>query len=228
MAGHAMGCSVICGYWEQYGGDRLSKLILVDQMPVITRNPARPAKELENAGAIFDGKSLFETINALAGPGSVKTTKGFITGIFAKQYSPDEVNWVVQEKYPRAMQRVYCSIMPPTIGETSFLVSTFRHWRSTARPVWFPGSHKYGQGVRSRALVRKSSKKTRAALTSCPWRIPRSLTDWLRSSTAKATPEIRTEPHGEACGQRAPSRARHTAASCGARRPDAESVTALF
>jgi non-heme chloroperoxidase len=121
MAGHAMGCSVICGYWEQYGGDRLSKLILVDQMPMITRNPARPAKELENAGAIFDGKSLFETINALAGPGSVKTTKGFITGIFAKQYSPDEVNWVVQEKCPRAMQRAYGSIMPPTIGETSFL-----------------------------------------------------------------------------------------------------------
>jgi len=32
MAGHSMGCSVICGYWEQYGGDRLSKLFLVDQM----------------------------------------------------------------------------------------------------------------------------------------------------------------------------------------------------
>jgi len=52
------GCSVIWGYWEQYGSDRLSKLILVDQMPMITSNPAWSPQELEDAGAIFDGKSL--------------------------------------------------------------------------------------------------------------------------------------------------------------------------
>jgi non-heme chloroperoxidase len=103
LAGHSMGCSVIWGYWEQYGGDRLSKLILVDQMPVITGNPAWSAKELENAGAIFDAKSLFETVNGLAGPDGVKMTNGFITGMFTKQYSPDVVKWVIQEnlKFPR-------------------------------------------------------------------------------------------------------------------------------
>lgn len=103
LAGHSMGCSVIWGYWEQYGGDRLSKLILVDQMPVITSNPAWSAKELEDAGAIFDAKSLFETVNGLAGPDGVKMTNGFITGMFTKQYSPDVVKWVIQEnlKFPR-------------------------------------------------------------------------------------------------------------------------------
>jgi len=103
LAGHSMGCSVIWGYWEQYGGDRLSKLILVDQMPVITSNPAWSANELENAGAIFDAKSLFETVNGLAGPDGVKMTNGFITGMFTKQYSPDVVKWVIQEnlKFPR-------------------------------------------------------------------------------------------------------------------------------
>jgi non-heme chloroperoxidase len=103
LAGHSMGCSVIWGYWEQYGGDRLSKLILVDQMPVITSNPAWSAKELESAGAIFDAKSLFETVNGLAGPDGVKMTNGFITGMFTKQYSPDVVKWVIQEnlKFPR-------------------------------------------------------------------------------------------------------------------------------
>ena len=45
LAGHSMGCSVIWGYWEQYGNDRLSKLILVDQMPMITSNAA-PTKAL--------------------------------------------------------------------------------------------------------------------------------------------------------------------------------------
>jgi pimeloyl-ACP methyl ester carboxylesterase len=98
-----MGCSVIWGYWEQYGSDRLSKLILVDQMPMITSNPAWSPQELEDAGAIFDGKSLFDNVNALAGPDGVKTTEGFIRGMFTKQYPVDAVNWVIQEnlKFPR-------------------------------------------------------------------------------------------------------------------------------
>ena len=103
LAGHSMGCSVIWGYWEQYGSDRLSKLILVDQMPMITSNPAWSPQELEDAGAIFDGKSLFDNVNALAGPDGVKTTEGFVRGMFTKQYPVDAVNWVIQEnlKFPR-------------------------------------------------------------------------------------------------------------------------------
>src|SRR5450755_2204319 len=103
LAGHSMGCSVIWGYWEQYGSDRLSKLILVDQMPMITSNPVWSPQELEDAGAIFDGKSLFDNVNALAGPDGVKTTDGFIRGMFTKQYPVDAVNWVIQEnlKFPR-------------------------------------------------------------------------------------------------------------------------------
>ncbi|MGB8401657.1 alpha/beta fold hydrolase [Bradyrhizobium sp.] len=103
LAGHSMGCSVIWGYWEQYGSDRLSKLILVDQMPMITSNPAWSPQELEDAGAIFDGKSLFDNVNALAGPDGVKTSEGFVRGMFTKQYATDAVNWVIQEnlKFPR-------------------------------------------------------------------------------------------------------------------------------
>jgi len=96
LAGHSMGCSVIWGYWELYGSDRLSKLILVDQMPMITANPIWGDKEKEDAGAILDKNSLYDVTNALAGPEGVKTTEGFITGMFTKQYSRDEVNWVIQ------------------------------------------------------------------------------------------------------------------------------------
>jgi non-heme chloroperoxidase len=103
LAGHSMGCSVIWGYWEQYGRDRLSKLLLIDQMPMITANPAWSERERQDAGALFDCKSLYENVNALAGPEGVKTTEGFITGMFTKQYPRDEVTWVIQEnlKFPR-------------------------------------------------------------------------------------------------------------------------------
>jgi pimeloyl-ACP methyl ester carboxylesterase len=41
--------------------------------------------------------------NALAGPDGVKTTEGFIGAMFTKQYSREEVDWVIQQnlKFPR-------------------------------------------------------------------------------------------------------------------------------
>jgi non-heme chloroperoxidase len=103
LAGHSMGCSVIWGYWEQYGPERVSKLVLIDQMPMITGNPGWSEKERQDAGALFDGTSLFNTINALSGPDGVKTTEGFVSGMFTKQYPRDELKWVIQEnlKFPR-------------------------------------------------------------------------------------------------------------------------------
>lgn len=103
LAGHSMGSSVIWGYWEQYGRDRLAKLILIDQMPMITGNPEWSDKERQDAGAIFDGTSLFTTTNALSGPEGVKTTEGFLTDMFTKQYPREELKWVIEEnlKFPR-------------------------------------------------------------------------------------------------------------------------------
>jgi pimeloyl-ACP methyl ester carboxylesterase len=103
LAGHSMGCSVIWGYWELFGKERLSKLILVDQMPMITANPIWSAKEKEDAGAILDKETLFSTPNSLAGPEGVKTTEGFVGGMFTKQYPQEQVTWVIKQnlKFPR-------------------------------------------------------------------------------------------------------------------------------
>ena len=104
VMGHSMGCSVMWSYWELWGRDRLAKLVLVDQMPMITADPAWSSQEKEDAGAIFDPTSLYATIQKLAGPDGVKTTEGFIGGMFTKAYPPAEVEWVVKQnlKMPRA------------------------------------------------------------------------------------------------------------------------------
>jgi nucleotide-binding universal stress UspA family protein/pimeloyl-ACP methyl ester carboxylesterase len=103
LMGHSMGSSVIWSYWQLWGQDRLSKLILVDQMPMITADPRWSPQEKEDAGAIFDPTSLYATISQLAGPDGVKTTEGFIGGMFTKAYSRSEVDWVVKQnlKMPR-------------------------------------------------------------------------------------------------------------------------------
>jgi pimeloyl-ACP methyl ester carboxylesterase len=104
LGGHSMGCSVIWGYWELYGSERLSKLVLIDQMPMITANPIWSEQEKIDAGALLDKDSLYSVTNSLAGPDGIKTTEGFIGGMFTKQYPREEVAWVVQQnlKMPRA------------------------------------------------------------------------------------------------------------------------------
>lgn len=103
LAGHSMGCSVIWGYWELFGRERLSKLILIDQMPMITANPIWPEQEKVDAGALLDKDSLYSVTNSLAGPDGVKTTEAFITGMFNNTYPRDELAWVIQQnlKMPR-------------------------------------------------------------------------------------------------------------------------------
>src|SRR6058998_3881616 len=103
VMGHSMGCSVMWSYWELWGADRLAKLVLVDQMPMITADPAWSPEEKDDAGAIFDPTSLYATIDKLAGPEGAKTTGGFIGAMFTKTYPRDDLAWVVTQnlKMPR-------------------------------------------------------------------------------------------------------------------------------
>jgi non-heme chloroperoxidase len=103
LAGHSMGCSVIWGYWELFGKERLGKLVLIDQMPMITANPIWSEQEKTDAGAILTQETLWSVTNDLAGSEGVKTTEGFIGAMFNKEYPREEVAWVIQQnlKLPR-------------------------------------------------------------------------------------------------------------------------------
>ena len=103
LAGHSMGCSVIWGYWELFGKERVSKLVLIDQMPMISANPIWGDQEKIDSGAILDKDALWAVPNSLAGAEGVKTTEGFIGGMFTKEYPRDMVDWVIKQnlKFPR-------------------------------------------------------------------------------------------------------------------------------
>jgi pimeloyl-ACP methyl ester carboxylesterase len=96
ILGHSMGSSVIWNYYDLFGPERLSKLLLIDQMPMITSNPAWSEAERVNSGAIFDPQSLYETINALAGPDGVETTRGFIGNMVTKSIAEEEKAWIIE------------------------------------------------------------------------------------------------------------------------------------
>jgi non-heme chloroperoxidase len=62
LLGHSMGAAVIWSYIELFGDAELSKLILIDQSPVLTSNPNWTEQELSESGAIFDAQRLYNTI----------------------------------------------------------------------------------------------------------------------------------------------------------------------
>ncbi|AJZ56563.1 alpha/beta hydrolase family protein [Paraburkholderia fungorum] len=114
LAGHSMGVSVIWGYLEQYGNDRVSKLIFIDQMPMITSDASWTDKEKADAGAILDPVSLGKFVDSLNGPDSKKVTEDFVKSQFTKQYvseHPGAVDAVYKEnlKFPRhyAAEMIY-------------------------------------------------------------------------------------------------------------------------
>ncbi len=95
LLGHSMGCSVIWSYWDTFGSDRLSKLILVDQPPFLTSNPVWSEAELEASGAIFTAESVYATYNALMGPDAIPTTNGFVGGMVTSAIDPAVKEWII-------------------------------------------------------------------------------------------------------------------------------------
>ena len=95
ILGHSMGSSVIWSYYDMYGPDRLAKLLLIDQMPMITGNPAWPEEEKIASGAIFTPQSLYETVNALAGPDGVETTRAFIGAMVTRSIPEADKEWII-------------------------------------------------------------------------------------------------------------------------------------
>jgi non-heme chloroperoxidase len=101
LAGHSMGCSVIYSYWEHFGSDRLSKLILIDQTPALTAWPGWTDEEKATMAA-DEPTSLFDWPAELIGSEGVKSTEDFIARQF-KAFPPEQRAWALEEnlKFPR-------------------------------------------------------------------------------------------------------------------------------
>jgi pimeloyl-ACP methyl ester carboxylesterase len=96
LLGHSMGCSVIWAYWELFGADRLSKIVLTDEPPMLTSNPAWTPEEREAAGSIFTPASLWETANAGAGPDGEATIRAFVERSVTRNCPEDVKEWIIQ------------------------------------------------------------------------------------------------------------------------------------
>jgi non-heme chloroperoxidase len=104
IAGHSMGCSVIWSYWDQFGGHRISKIILIDQAPTVVFWPDWTDEQKQVAGALFDAKGLYDTAAGIAGADGAKVTEDVVRGLFfTKAYPKEKADFALAEnlKFPR-------------------------------------------------------------------------------------------------------------------------------
>jgi non-heme chloroperoxidase len=146
LMGHSMGCSVIWAYWELFGADRLSRLVLVDEAPFITINPSWSPEELAAAGGILPAEAVTELCNAISGPDGEMARANLISGMLTAQCPDDLKQWILacntrlQRKQAAALLYNHChqdwrSIIPliniPTLaigGRVSLVPWTAIEW----------------------------------------------------------------------------------------------------
>ena len=104
LAGHSMGCAVIWSYWDQFGDDRLKRLILIDQPATPLRWPNWTETDWADAGSRLDATALMDFIARLTGPEGIQVSKDYISSyFFTPAISADLIAWVIGENlhFPR-------------------------------------------------------------------------------------------------------------------------------
>ena len=66
IGGHSMGASILWSYIEQFGSDRISKFIFIDQAPVVTNGFGLEGQVLKETGAAFTPDVLYATAAGVA------------------------------------------------------------------------------------------------------------------------------------------------------------------
>lgn len=116
LLAHSLGCAVVWCYLDMFGPERLAKLILVDQSPFLTANPAWSKEEREAAEfalspeqrhdpiSLYEMEHLLDAVAKLAGPDGEAVTRAFVGGLFTPRVSDVEKAWAIDRMLmlPRA------------------------------------------------------------------------------------------------------------------------------
>ncbi|MFD8988167.1 alpha/beta fold hydrolase [Streptomyces goshikiensis] len=80
--GWSMGASVWWSFIDQYGTDRIRRLVIVDQPAAVAAVPWMTEAEQRESGAIFDVTGLLDLGAALAGPDGRRARQEFVRSMF--------------------------------------------------------------------------------------------------------------------------------------------------
>lgn len=125
---HSMGCSVMWSYWDLFGAERLSSLVLVDQPAVQVADPAWPEGEAAKLAAIFDHATISDLVGGLRGDDAEAVTRRVIGGMFTAHTPPAEVEWAIQRNLTFARAN----------AGTLFIDHCYQDWRDVLARITVP------------------------------------------------------------------------------------------
>ncbi|RVT85317.1 alpha/beta hydrolase [Rhodobacteraceae bacterium CCMM004] len=104
LMGHSMGCSVLWGLWDLYGGDRTGALILVDEPAYLLQSDFLTAEEQSQAGAIFPHDTAVAICNGLSDPAGAAAMTATLLDTMVTKDMPAEMRAAIDDqnfKFPR-------------------------------------------------------------------------------------------------------------------------------
>lgn len=105
VLGHSMGSSIIWSYLDLYGEDRLRRLVIVDQAPMVAALPGWDDDTKKKYGCLLpDVQSVAGFCDVVRATDSVDGTMGILKGMFTSAMPEADLRWIASEnlKMPRA------------------------------------------------------------------------------------------------------------------------------
>lgn len=97
LLGWSMGASVIWAYIDLFGTERIDRLMLVDQPPMLTILPDMDEQERTDCGAMFTPQSLQDLCTALKSPAAEQTRAAFVDGMVTAGIPAELLDWIKAE-----------------------------------------------------------------------------------------------------------------------------------
>ena len=111
LLGHSLSNTFFWLYGQQFNYERIKRMVIADQSPVLCTNLEMSPEEQRRAGVVFTPRQLEETCSNFRasaaasddGAKSRKATQGMIAPMFSPDISESEFEWALQEnlKFPR-------------------------------------------------------------------------------------------------------------------------------
>ena len=104
VLGHSMGSSIIWSYLDLFGEDRLRRLVIVDQAPMVAALPGWDDATKRKYGCLLpDVQSVASFAEVVRSTDTVEGTMGIVRGMFTSAMPEPDLRWIASEnlKMPR-------------------------------------------------------------------------------------------------------------------------------
>ena len=105
VLGHSMGSSIIWSYLDLFGPDRLRRLVIVDQAPMVAALPGWDEATKKTYGCLLpDVQAVAGFCDVVRSTATVEGTMGILKGMFTASFPEADLRWIAEEnlKMPRA------------------------------------------------------------------------------------------------------------------------------